>query len=34
MARTVQGATVTIELHHELLVRTPFVEPREFGRFP
>jgi len=33
MARTVQGATVTIELHHELLVRTPFVEPREFDDF-
>ena len=27
MARTLEGATVTIELHHELLVRTPFVEP-------
>jgi putative nucleotidyltransferase-like protein len=25
MARTVTGATVTIELHHELLARTPFV---------
>ena len=28
MAKTVEGATVTIELHHELLPRTPFVEPR------
>ncbi len=26
MAKTVEGATVTIELHHELMVRTPFVE--------
>ena len=28
--KTQDGATVTIELHHELLVRTPFVEPRDF----
>jgi hypothetical protein len=27
MTRTIEGATVTIELHHELMVRTPFVEP-------
>ena len=26
MARTLEGATVTIELHHELMVRTPFTE--------
>ena len=26
MAKTTEGATVTIELHHELMVRTPFVE--------
>ena len=30
MARTTEGATVTIELHHELMVRTPFVEPRDY----
>ena len=30
MARTTEGATVTIELHHELMVRTPFVEPRGY----
>ena len=30
MARTLEGATVTIELHHELLARTPFVEPRDY----
>ena len=30
MARTTDGATVTIELHHELMVRTPFVEPRDY----
>ena len=30
MAKTVEGATVTIELHHELIVRTPFVEPRGY----
>ena len=30
MARTLDGATVTIELHHELMVRTPFVEPRDY----
>ncbi len=30
MARTLEGATVTIELHHELLVPTPFVEPRNY----
>ena len=30
MARTLEGATVTIELHHELLARTPFVEPLAF----
>ena len=27
MAKTLEGATVTIELHHELLPRTPFIEP-------
>ena len=32
MARTLDGATVTIELHHELMVRTPFVEPRNYRR--
>ena len=30
MARTLEGATVTIELHHELMVRTPFIEPRSY----
>jgi hypothetical protein len=30
MARTLEGSTVTIELHHELMVRTPFVEPRGY----
>ncbi len=30
MARTTEGATVTIELHHELMVRTPFVETRGY----
>ena len=30
MAKTLEGATVTIELHHELMVRTPFVEPRDY----
>ena len=30
MAKTMEGATVTIELHHELLARTPFVKPRDF----
>jgi Uncharacterised nucleotidyltransferase len=30
MAKTLDGATVTIELHHELLARTPFVEPRDY----
>ena len=30
MAKTLEGATVTIELHHELMVRTPFVEPRGY----
>jgi hypothetical protein len=30
MARTTEGATVTIELHHELMVRTPFVKPRDY----
>jgi len=30
MARTTEGATVTIELHHELMVRTPFVEARDY----
>jgi hypothetical protein len=30
MARTLEGATVTIELHHELLYPTPFVEPRKY----
>jgi len=27
MSKTREGATVTIELHHELMVRTPFVKP-------
>ena len=27
MAKTLDAATVTIELHHELLPRTPFIEP-------
>jgi hypothetical protein len=27
MARTMEGATVTIELHHQLMVPTPFVAP-------
>jgi Uncharacterised nucleotidyltransferase len=30
MAKTMEGATVTIELHHELMVRTPFVVPRGY----
>jgi putative nucleotidyltransferase-like protein len=30
MTKTLQGATVTIELHHELIVRTPFAEPRGY----
>ena len=30
MSKTLEGATVTIELHHELMVRTPFVEPRGY----
>jgi hypothetical protein len=30
MARTLDGATVTIELHHELLARTPFVARRDY----
>jgi hypothetical protein len=30
MATTLEGATVTIELHHELLMRTPFVGPRRY----
>jgi Uncharacterised nucleotidyltransferase len=30
MAKTLEGATVAIELHHELMVRTPFVEPRDY----
>ena len=30
MAKTLEGATVTIELHHELLARTPFVKPRDY----
>jgi hypothetical protein len=30
MAKTLDGATVTIELHHELMVRTPFVRPRNY----
>ena len=30
VVKTVDGATVTIELHHELLARTPFVEPRVY----
>jgi hypothetical protein len=30
MARTMDGATVTFELHHELLARTLFVEPRGY----
>jgi hypothetical protein len=30
VARTIEGATVTIELHHQLMVGTPFVQPRGF----
>jgi hypothetical protein len=30
MARALEGSTVTIELHHELMVRTPFEEPRSY----
>lgn len=30
MATTQDGATVTIELHHELLLRTPFVRRRDY----
>jgi hypothetical protein len=30
MARMLEGATVTIELHHELMAPTPFVEPRDY----
>jgi putative nucleotidyltransferase-like protein len=30
LAKTVDVATVTIELHHELLARTPFLEPRVY----
>ena len=30
MSKTVDGATVTIELHHELIARTPFVESRDY----
>jgi hypothetical protein len=30
MAKTLDGATITIELHHELMVRTPFVVPRGY----
>ena len=30
MVRRLDGATITIELHHELLVRTPFIEPRDY----
>jgi Uncharacterised nucleotidyltransferase len=30
MSKTLEGATVTIELHHELLAPTPFVEPRDY----
>jgi hypothetical protein len=30
MAKTLEGATVTIELHHELMVRTPFAETRGY----
>jgi hypothetical protein len=30
MATTLEGATVTIELHHELLARTPLVRPRGY----
>ena len=30
MAKTKEGVTVTIELHHELMARTPFVEPRRY----
>jgi hypothetical protein len=30
MTKTTEGATITIELHHQLLVRTPFVEPRGY----
>jgi hypothetical protein len=30
LATTRDGATVTIELHHELMPRTPFVQPSEY----
>ena len=30
MARTLEGATVTIELHHELLLPTPFIRSRGY----
>ena len=30
MARTLEGATITIELHHELMVRTPFDARRAY----
>jgi hypothetical protein len=30
MAKVLDGVTVAIELHHELLVRTPFVRPRDY----
>src|SRR4030095_9472511 len=30
MATTLEGATVTIELHHQLLLRTPFIRPRRY----
>lgn len=30
MTRTQEGASVSIELHHELLTRTPFVRPRRY----
>ena len=31
LSRTVDGAAVTIELHHELLPRTPFLRPLRYG---
>jgi len=30
MAKPLEGATVTIELHHELLARTPLVDPLDY----
>src|SRR4029450_2709766 len=30
MPRALEGPTVTIELHHQLLLRTPFIRPRRY----